>query len=252
MRIAIAQLRMHWTLADNLAAMRAALVDAAGQGAQLCLFGELALTGYHREIAREADLARVQQGLQQLQADCARLGITAAVGAPTWAEAGGKPFNSHLLIDAQGRPINQVDKDGLTLVETFFFQPGCGRPVARVGGLRCTSVLCREVEEAPLLNGQLVADPVDLVLWPSLAGMGAGSSYEGLVQALARHSAAWWLQCNAPNAPNTPELQGLGGSLVVSPQGETVLRLPLDEAGLAVFTLGERALEWRPELALPA
>lgn len=252
MRIAIAQLRMHWTLADNLAAMRSALADAAAQGVQLCLFGELALTGYHREIAREADPARVRLGLQQLQADCARLCIAAAVGAPTWSADGGKPFNSHLLIDAQGRLINQVDKDGLTLVETFFFQPGSGRPVASLEGLRCTSVLCREVEEAPLLTAQLSAVPIDVVLWPSLAGMGAGSSYEGLVQSLARRSAAWWLQCNAPNAPNTPDVRDLGGSLVVSPSGETMLRLPPDEAGLAVFTLGAQAFDWRPEAALPA
>ncbi|MFN0185971.1 MAG: hypothetical protein ACKVQR_19330, partial [Aquabacterium sp.] len=68
----------------------------------------------------------------------------------------------------------------------------------------------------------------------------------------ARRSGAWWVQCNAPNAPNTPDATGLGGSVVLSPAGHTVLRLPADQAGLAVFTLGDAHFNWQPEAAVPA
>lgn len=261
-RLAIAQLRVHWTLEANLAALRQALAQAADAGARLVLFGELALTGYHREIAREADPERVQAGLRQLQADCARLRVAAAVGTPTWPSAGGRPCNSLVLIDEWGQQAATVHKDGLTFVETLFFQPGSGRPVATLAGLRCTAVLCREVEETALLHGQLQGLGVDLVLWPSLCRMGdeagplagcagpqAEPDYLGLARGLARHSGATWLQCNAPNAPNTPALRGQGGSVVVRPDGQLAFALPLDQPGLALFELGQDRFDWLPQPA---
>lgn len=250
MRLAIAQRRMHWTLAENLAAMLSALDLAADQGAAVCAFGELALTGYHREIAREAEPARVQQGLDALRARCRQRRIAAAVGAPTWPASGGKPFNSLLLFDEQGELRATVSKDGLTLVETFFFQTGRGRDVALLQGRRCTAVLCREVEDGDTIAAQLPPGRAELVFWPSLTSPRQEDDvppYPPLVQALARESQAWWIQCNAPNAPNTPDARGLGGSIVVAPDGDIRLQLPLDEPGLAVFTLGERRFDWHPE-----
>ena len=250
MRLAIAQTRMHWTLGDNLASMRRSLRRASAAGAQLCVFGELALTGYHRQIAREADPARVAAAVAVLQADCAQAGIAAAVGTPTWPVAGGKPLNSVLLVDERGALQASVDKDGLTLVETFFFQPGSGRPVAVLQGRRCTAVLCREVEDGDAIAAQLPPGHAELVFWPSLTSPRADDAappYPPLVQALARRSGAWWVQCNAPQALNTPAATGLGGSIVVAPDGDIRLQLPLDEPGLAVFDLGARSFDWHPE-----
>ena len=53
-RIAIAQTTMHWTMPDNVASMRLAMSLAQSRGAQLCGFSELAVTGFHRHITREA------------------------------------------------------------------------------------------------------------------------------------------------------------------------------------------------------
>jgi predicted amidohydrolase len=250
MRLAIAQTRMHWTLADNLASMRRSLGQAADAGAALCVFGELALTGYHRQIAREADPASVADGISALQAACAQAGVAAAVGAPTWPAAGGKPMNSHLLIDEHGLLQATVAKDGLTLVETFFFQPGQGREVATLQVRRCTAVLCREVEDGDAIAALLPPGRAELVFWPSLTSPrddDGAAPYPPLVQELARRSGAWWVQCNWPNALNTPMARGLGGSIVVAPDGEIRLQLPLDEAGLAIFDLGARCFDWHPE-----
>ena len=53
-RIAIAQIGMHWTTRENMVAIGQALRLGHAQGAALCAFSELAITGFHRQIAREA------------------------------------------------------------------------------------------------------------------------------------------------------------------------------------------------------
>jgi len=53
-RVAIAQVAMRWSTQENMEAILWAVELAHSQGAQLCGFSELALMGFHREIAKEA------------------------------------------------------------------------------------------------------------------------------------------------------------------------------------------------------
>ena len=57
LRWAVAQSRMHWTLAGNLAETQAALEAAAAAGAEGCVCTELALTGFHRRVPELLDAA---------------------------------------------------------------------------------------------------------------------------------------------------------------------------------------------------
>jgi predicted amidohydrolase len=52
--IAIAQIPMHWEMADNVVAIKQALRIARDDGAAICAFAELAVTGFHRRIAEWA------------------------------------------------------------------------------------------------------------------------------------------------------------------------------------------------------
>ena len=49
-RIAIAQISMHWSTAENVAAILRAMDLARSRGAKLCAFAELAVTGFHRQM----------------------------------------------------------------------------------------------------------------------------------------------------------------------------------------------------------
>jgi len=66
---------------------------------------------------------------------------------------------------------------------------------------------------------------------------------------LAQRLNAHVVQSNGPQPLNTPESTYLGESKAHAPDGEILLTLPPDEAGVGVFTLGERAFRWTP---LPA
>ena len=256
LRLAVAQPQMQWTTAGNLRQIVESIEIAAREGARLCVFPELALTGLHRGIREQAVPSIVAPALYEVREACRANAIACRIGAPTFGDAGAV-FDSDLHFDAGGDLLATVSKNGLTPSEQSFFQPGIGRPVIRFEGRSCTSVICREVEDLAVLGAQMRLSPVELIFWPSLVGHPPGTVLETAVDSadlgyarraavMARRFEAWVVQSNWPNALNTPGSSYLGESKVVAPTGEVLLTLPRDQAGVAVFDLGERAFHWIP------
>ncbi len=252
-RIAIAQIAMHWTTPENMAAIGAAMALAKAQGAQLCGFSELAVTGFHREIAREARPDVLAPALQHLHAAAGALGLAIAVGAPTFADDG-RRFNSHLLIDEHGQTAAVVSKRGLTDPEATFFARGSSRPSGLLQGLRCSAVICREVGDLELVAPQLLPGTVDLIFVPGALRQDPDQpgtdppEYVRDIQRLAAATRAHVVQTNWPNALTRPEESVDGGaSCVCGPDGELLLRLPKQASGVAIFTLGERRFDWHAQ-----
>ena len=252
-RIAIAQIRMHWSTAENVAAMLQAMEVASSQGATLCAFSELAVTGFHRHIGREATPEIVWPAIHALQARCSKLFLSIAVGAPTFG-AGTTKFNSHLLIDECGQIKAVVSKRGLTAAEATFFQPGASRPIARLQGVDCSAVICREVSDLELLAEELKPGMADVIFVPGALRQDPDKprtdppEYVRDIQRLALGTGAYIVQTNWPNALNRPEESGEGGqSTVAAPTGEVMFRLPRAASGLGIFNLGDRHFEWCPQ-----
>lgn len=256
LRVAIAQQPMEWTTGRNVEHIVASLGMAAEQGAQLCLFPELALTGFHRQIREEARPEVVAPGLRRVQSACRQHRIAGMLGAPTFG-GDGAVRNSYLFIDDEGALGPTVSKSGLTPAELTFFAPGTDRPVLRFADRACTTVMCREIEDADAIASQLAGDQIDLFFWPSIVGHPPGTiaeperevqdlGYRARAGQFARRFAAHLVQCNWPVALNTPEQRWQGESKAYAPDGEVLLTLPRDEAGVAVFNLGERNYLWMP------
>jgi omega-amidase len=256
LHMAIAQPPMRWTAAENVAQIVASLALAAEQGASICVFPELALTGFHRGIREQAVPTVIDPALRQVQAACRAHGVACALGAPSF-DAGGAILNSYLHVDATGGIVSSVSKNGLTPAEQTFFKPGTERPTLRFGGRLCSTVMCREIDDLEAIALQLQAEPVELIFWPSLVGHPPGTvhptpedtadlGYFKRSAVLARRLEAFVVQSNWPNALNTPDSTYLGESKVYAPDGGLLITLPRDEAGVGVFALGERAFRWTP------
>ena len=243
---------MRWTCEENTAAILSAIHLAADHGARICVFPELGITGFHRQIAAQAKPEYVNSAMAAIQSACAQRTVAVAVGAPTFNDAG-QIFNSHLHINEAGEVLAASPKNGLTPSEATFFAPGVERPVSTLAGFSCASVLCREVEDAAPVTQQLPKGRADIIFWPSLVGRPPAPdviNYVPLAQAIASQTKAYVVQSNWPNSLNYPE-EGThaGESVVVHPSGEVLFALPRAQAGVAVFTLGERSFEWFPESA---
>jgi omega-amidase len=163
-----------------------------------------------------------------------------------------------LHIDEQGELAGQVDKTGLTVAEATFFHGGRGRPVAVLQGRKVSAVMCREIEDLALVKHHLPPGAAELIFWPGLIGTSPEPDSNDVgedAKRLARQQTAWLIQNNWPRSLNLPEddprQAELGGSRVIAPSGELMLRLPMRVAGLATFDLGAAAFTW-DALAVPA
>lgn len=249
--IAIAQLPMHWTVEENLREIEAAMCFAAAEGAALCALAELAVTGFHRGIVTEGVPQKVDPALQCIADWAGELALAVAVGAPSFAPEG--RHNSHVLIDADGTLQARVHKNGLTTPEATFFQPGTERPVATLAGLRCSAVICREIEDHAAVLAQLQGPAPELLFWP---GQMRPDPARPVVEPwahvqdamrLARDLGAWIVQSNWPNALNRPEdSTNTGASAIVAPDGRLVAQLPVQGFGVGLYRLGDAAARWVP------
>lgn len=250
--LAIAQIPMHWDLRDNVLAMKQALRVARDDGAALCAFAELAVTGFHRRIVEWARPEVSAPAVDELCATAAALGIAAAFGAPTYG-ADGTRFNSHLFVGAGGRLLGTVSKIGLTAPEATFFAPGRSRPTIHLAGMACTAVICREIEDADQVLPQVRHTGVELIFWPGQMRPDPARppqdppAHVAQAQRLARAAEAYVVQTNWPNALNRPEeSEDTGHSACIGPTGELLFRLPRQGFGVAVFSLGDTAFRWHP------
>lgn len=278
LRIAIVQPVMHWSGDDNTKAVLATLGKAASAGAQLCLFPELVVTGFHRQIAAQAQPALVDGWLRSIEAACAQHGIAASVGAPTFDQDLDLIFNSQIFIDPRGQRVATVHKTGLTDPEATFFTRGdarsVSRPVVTLLGQRISAVICREIEDLDRVCMQWAADTPNtrsntrpktspktmpstmpqIIVWPGLMAPDPAKpetdppAHVQDAKKLARRSGAYVLQANWPMSLNYPELGAkTGGSVVIGPDGKTHFTLPQAAAGLAVFSLGATHFEWHAD-----
>lgn len=252
-RVAIAQIAMRWSTSENLDAILEAMKLAHARGARICAFSELAVTGFHREIGREAVPASVEAAVRCLQSRCAKLHLAIAVGAPTFS-ADAARFNSHLLIDEEGELSAVISKQGLTEPEATFFRRGLVRSVGKLHGMNCSAVICREVEDLHSVSGELPLGAVELIFVPGALRQDPAKpkkeppEYVRDIARLAAATGAFVVHTNWPNALNRPEESvDAGGSTVASPRGEVLLRLPKQKAGVAVFDLGSAEFEWYEE-----
>lgn len=255
LRIAIAQIPMRWELAGNVLAMQRALRVARADGAAVCAFAELALTGFHRRIAEWARPEVSEPAVDAIRATAASLGIAAVFGAPTYGTDGAR-LNSHLFVDASGALAGAVSKAGLTAPEATFFAAGTARPVVRLAGAACSAVICREVEDRPQVVAQLRGSGVELLFWPGQMRPDPALPVEDppqhvrQAQDLARELQAFVVQTNWPNALNRPEeSENTGHSACIGPDGTLLFRLPRQGFGVGVFDLGARDYAWHPDAA---
>ena len=249
--LAIAQPAMHWSGNDNTIGMLAILARAAEARAAICVFPELAVTGYHRQIGGAAKPELVDRWVAAVTEACAKHRIAAAFGAPTFGEDG-RIFNSYLFVEATGVVVGHVEKAGLTPPEVTFFATGRVRQTVELQGLRCSAVICREVEDFAEVCADLEHQAPDVIFWPGLMGPEPGTEHidppSHVVQAqrLAARLGAHVVQSNWPVSLNYPELGvNTGKSVVIGPGGDIAFALPRAEAGLAVFTLGNDIHDWQ-------
>ncbi len=128
-------------LPANLERHLACIEQAAALGAELVVFPELSLTGYHPAQARQAALPVTSARLDPLQAACDRLGITVAVGLPLPSPDG---IRIGMPILSPEAPRQAYAKRRLHDDELPYFSPGVHALLLQLGEHRVAPAICYE------------------------------------------------------------------------------------------------------------
>ena len=130
-KFAALQLTKSWDLDNNLAKAKAAIRDAAANGANVIVPQELFAAPYfckkqeakYFELAEETENCRL---IQEMSALAKELGVVIPVSY--FEKAGNTFFNSLVMIDADGRVLENYRKshipDGPGYSEKYYFSPG--------------------------------------------------------------------------------------------------------------------------------
>lgn len=196
----IAAVQMDCVLADkqaNLANIRTRLREASGQGAQLVVFPECALTGYCFESKQEAlPLAEPIPGpsIEAIARDCAELGVRAVVGL--LEIEGNDLFNVAVLIGAAGVEARYRKVHLPFLGVDRFTTPG-DKPFAvhDLGGLRLGINICYD-GSFPEAARSLMLLGADLIVLPTNWPTGAISTARTLIPARALENHLFYAAVN--------------------------------------------------------
>jgi predicted amidohydrolase len=160
--IAAAQMKFRPAIADNIAWMVEVIDSSSKAGADVLLFPECAVTGYHRDFAAVSP-SEVAAGLQRIARAARAARCYVLVGSPTFV--GRKRFNSLVAFDRRGRSVFCYSKIHLTARDARFFSPGNALAFFPIAGVPCTVIICHErrypelVRLPVMLGAQIVFHP---------------------------------------------------------------------------------------------
>ncbi len=238
MKVAVVQMPMSWTTIEN----SKVIVDVIRHYhscADILLFPELAITGFHRNVVKECQPKWVEAAMARVKAECQCYGVAVGLGYPRHQL--GNYYNSFLLIDQQGNEITHWDKVGLTDSEHRFFTPGSDKPTADFYGYKVSTMLCREADDTVMLESELGDKNLDVLFWPSYIDLKRTQTQSGFIAnatKTARSLECYVIQCNWPKLLNeVGDKKVMGESVIIHPTGEVIARMPANQTCVSVFDI---------------
>jgi len=224
-------------IAGNAARIRVGLDDARAAGAELVLFGELALTGYPPEdlLLREHFLSDTQAALAELARETH--GVVAIVGFPEHAD---HVYNAAaVLADGAVRAIyRKVHLPNYGVFdERRYFQPGSAGATIEVGGHLLGLTVCEDIWLPGPPASQEAADGARLIVNISASPYHAGKGLERerMFGRRAREDGVPVAFCGLVGGQD--ELLFDGHSFVVDHTGKTLARAAQFEEDLLLCDL---------------
>jgi NAD+ synthase (glutamine-hydrolysing) len=264
LRIALAQLNLLvGDVQGNTARLRDVARGAAGQGTDLVVFPELALSGYPPEdlLFHRGLRTQVEQGLAALAVEVAEpsQGLPAMlVGYPEYEGAAGSPvlYNAARLLAPEGRGAN-YRKAHLPNYRVFdekrYFTPGGPSCVVTLKGFRIGILVCEDIwEQAPARSARALGAELLIVLNASPYEQLKQQEREAVVRARIAEVGLPVLYVNLVGGQD--ELVFDGGSFAMDGKGELVSRAAPFEEALSLIdvtrgadgSVGLRAVEPQP------
>jgi NAD+ synthase (glutamine-hydrolysing) len=234
-RLALAQINVVvGDLDGNRDRILASLAEARGEGAELVLFPELAVTGYPPEdlLLRPAFVRAAEASLREIAAACT--GLTALVGTP-WFD---RDLCNACAVCTGGEVRAIYRKRFLPNYGVFdedrYFAPGRDLLLLRLGETLIGPTICEDIWQPgpPATDLSLAGAELLVNISASPYHVGKAEEREEMLVTRARDNSAFLAFCNLVGGQD--ELLFDGHSVVLDDEGEVLARAPGFEEALLV------------------
>ena len=259
MRIALVQQHATLDLDDNLRRGLEAMTAAAGEGAKLICFAELAFEPFYPQLPagdRPAELAQEVPGpvTEAFSTRAAELGVVVVLNL--YERDGDRCYDCSPVIDADGTLVGRTRMVHITDYACFheqgYYTPGdTGAPVfaTRVGKIGVS--ICYDRHYPEYMRALALAG-AELVVVPQAGAVGEWPDglYEAELRVAAFQNGYFTALCNRVGAEEC--LDFAGESFVCAPDGRVVARAPQGEDHILItdIDLAEAASSHARELFL--
>ncbi|MFI1395305.1 carbon-nitrogen hydrolase family protein [Streptomyces sp. NPDC020681] len=220
---------------SNVHTMRELVRLAAGRGARLVAFGELAATGYELPLlAKDPALWLTDDDprLDPLREMCRDTSTAALVGCPVRG-TNGKPTIASLVIGPHGEHLTRYDKVHLHGEENDIFAAGRDDGRFEIDGVRFATAICYD-NRFPELAERAVADNCRVYV-ASSAHDRDSDVFDAVYPVRARDNGLYVLLANPVGPGGAGDCPGL--SAVWGPDGSLLATAGSEAPGLAVADL---------------
>ncbi len=219
-RIGAAQIPQTDRIAHNVNAALAMIERAAREGVEILCFPETHLAGYRVGVSdpdAPCDQEALEQALTQIGAACGEHSVGAIVGTET-PNGSGKPFNSAVVLDQQGKTLATHHKTRLTPADALGYSPGTEPTLFEFKGITMGVVICFEGFRFPETTRSLARAGARIVFHPQFNHVLPNMEWklpvhEALLTARAAENTLYFVSANMCHARNNCR------SLIIGPDG---------------------------------
>jgi predicted amidohydrolase len=140
LKVAAVQFRSSFDIADNTKRIVAAIEKLGREGAQVAVFPECAVTGYHTGPRIEATAEVLEDAALEIGKACARSRVAAVVGSVY--KSGARAYNVALVFNEKGERIERYGK--LQLAGEKWATPGNHMALFELRGVPSTVIICHD------------------------------------------------------------------------------------------------------------
>ncbi len=234
LRVAAVQFRSSFDILKNCERIAAHLRRLAGDGVQVAVFPECALTGYDTGPAFAPSAADIEIAERQLQQICRDAKIAAVIG--TVYKVNGRAYDAAVVFDSHGAMVERYGK--VYLAGEEWATPGNHVAYFELEGVPSTVIICHderypELVRLPALKGARVIYYIS-----SESGMREEQKlapYRAQVMARAVENGMFVVQANSPA---NPDLSGSHGqSRIIATDGNVLKEASFFDEDILVETL---------------
>ncbi|MCH7728103.1 MAG: carbon-nitrogen hydrolase family protein [Planctomycetes bacterium] len=207
MKIGLAQTRQTDNFDANVATVFRFLDKAAADNVQLLCFPETQTVGYRADITpadAPVPVAELKELHQQVANRCGQLGIACVLGTEIPLEsdpAGGKPYNSVVVISETGDILGTHHKTRLTPLDAVAYTTGSTIDTFELMGVTVGVVICFEGFRFPETTRECVRRGAQLILHPQNNTTRPNDwkipIHHAMIVTRAAENTVWFASCNA-------------------------------------------------------